>query len=485
MLFHSLDYLLFLPLVAFLHFQIPHRWRWLLLLTASYLFYASWRVEFLPLLMLSTLVDYLVARGLHAVSSPKWRKALLSVSVAVNLGLLMTFKYLAAGWLLVGGTLAQAGFIDKFTPLDIILPLGISFYIFQTLSYIIDVYRGRIEPERHLGYFATYVAYFPQLLAGPIERASQLLPRLRQQRLFSGANLQLGVGLILLGFFKKLVIADRLAQLIAPVAAQPNGYTAWDVVSVPPLLMYQYYCDLSGYADIALGSSLILGIRLAKNFARPFAATSVTNFWFRWHITVTLWFRDYLLLPLAGRRSSLARRAAATLVTGLLIGLWHGAALGWLVAGISAGTMALVENRWRKWRLDHQWLPRSSWQQWAVNGAGRLYVWIIFSFVIGIPVCFGSLEALAIAWQPIAAAWMGADAHQLNGIWNMNNPRFLVPGAAIVALELWQWLDERKIPLAMQRQLPEELIWLTYGLVALAILMFGVLDSTDFLYFKF
>lgn len=487
--FHSIDFLLFLPVVVALYFATPHRFRWMLLLLASNVFYGSWRLEFLPILWLSTGIDYGVGRLLPTVSGKRRRLALLMVSLCGNLGLLLFFKYFA---LAANTTLSlwHGGEPGAFEPIDILLPLGISFYTFQTLGYVIDVYRGRRAPETHAGYFAVYVMYFPQLIAGPIERPGRLLPQLRAKHDFDVGRAAAGGALMLVGYFKKLVIADRLAETVPLVLAAPQDHTPLAVVLASVGSIYRYYADISGYADIAIGASLVIGIQLSRNFDRPLAAASISEFWQRWHITVTTWFRDYLYLPLARRGREWWRKPAATLLTIMIVSFWHGAAWTWLAAGLIAGTVMIVEGAVRRDRR----LARAARSLLGAVGVGdrgvrfvqdssnRLVLWLFL-------ILLGSLVN-AGGWAEAMATWvrMGDLPGQFASLgFGLADVGFLPKTVllAIVGLELYQWLDARRpvFERLTDRGLPTA--WAFYYALAAAILVFGTFDRSGFIYFGF
>ena len=333
MLFNSLEYLVFLPAVVLLYFLTPQRARWLLLLAASYLFYAAWRVEYLALIVTSTLVDYAAGIAMGACATRAERRKWLLLSLLVNLGLLFTFKYADFA---IGSANALGGWLGAgpdWPLLELLLPVGISFYTFQTLSYAIDVYRGEREAERHLGRFAVYVAFFPQLVAGPIERSTRLLPQFVEHHRFDPANLRAGLWLILFGFFKKLVVADQAGLYVDAVYAAPGEAGAAAQLAASYLFAFQLYCDFSGYSDIAVGSAQLMGFRLMENFRRPYVAQSVQEFWRRWHVSLSTWFRDYVYVPLGGSHGTAGRWAWATAVVFLTSGLWHGANWTFVVWG--------------------------------------------------------------------------------------------------------------------------------------------------------
>ena len=315
--FNSLSYLLFLPLVCLVHWRLPHRLRWLWLLGASWLFYFLWEPRAGLLLVGITIVTWLCARGISRSERTSARRLLLALALITALGVLGIFKY--------------AGFFASMLGLDlslrILLPVGISFYTFQTLSYVLDVYRGRIEPEEHFGYYALFVTFFPQLVAGPIERPEHLLPQLREVRTWNRQNLTDGGWLLLSGYFKKVVIADGLASFVDRVFAAPLTAAGSEVILGTILFGLQIYCDFSGYTDIARGSAQLLGIDLMENFKHPYRAESIRAFWRRWHISLTGWFTDYVYIPLGGSRKGIVRQLVNVIIVFLLSGLWHGA--GW------------------------------------------------------------------------------------------------------------------------------------------------------------
>ncbi|NCP19863.1 MAG: MBOAT family protein [Erythrobacter sp.] len=484
MIFHSLDYLLFLPIVAALFFLVPHRWRWVLLLAASNLFYGSWRVEFLALLLFTTFVDFFVAQRLMEVRGKKLRRLLFGASMLCNLGPLIFFKYSA----LLAGTTFYDVRVGNFTLADVILPLGISFYTFQTLGYTIDVYRGKREAETHLGIFAVYVMYFPQLLAGPIERPYKLLPQLREEQVFDLRRAAMGGALILVGYFKKLVIADRLGLLVPPILAAPEAHTSLTVTLATLGALYRYYADLSGYADIAIGSSLIMGIALTQNFRRPYAAVSIAEFWQRWHITVTRWFTDYVYIPIA-RHTKVWSRFVATVVTTLLISLWHGASTSWLVAGGIAGLLMIGEG----WVRRQRGMLAGSSRALARAGVGergsrligrnmnRAVLWFFLLFLGSIVNAPGWDQTYAI-WGKIAH--LPGEALTLSaGLGALQVSKLFL--FAIVALEFYQWLDARRPVFDRLESAGAVVAWPFWWGLAATILMFGVFTGTGFLYFDF
>ncbi|HRT05395.1 MAG TPA: MBOAT family O-acyltransferase [Kiritimatiellia bacterium] len=325
MLFATYTFAVFLAAVWLLHVALPLRGRQILLLAASYLFYCWETPVYGILIFASTVLDYLVGLGLEKTENPRGRKALLGCSLLGNLGMLGFFKYGDFfGENLVGlGRLL--GFAGHWEPMGFILPVGISFYTFQTLSYSIDVYKRQLPAERSLWTFALYVCYFPQLVAGPIERAPHLLPQLCVKHPILLENLVAGAKRILTGLFLKLVVADRLGILVDSVFAAPGTHSAGATWLALMAFVGQIYFDFASYASIAIGTSRMFGIRLRENFHRPLVSASIADFWNRWHMTLTRWFHDYVFLPLGGFRKG-GRRAILNATTVLVLcGFWHGA----------------------------------------------------------------------------------------------------------------------------------------------------------------
>ena len=350
MLFATYTFAVFLAAVWLLHLALPLRGRQIMLLAASYLFYCWDTPIYGILIFASTLLDYLVGLGLARTENPRGRKALLGCSLLGNLGMLGFFKYgdfLGANLVGLGHLL---GFAGHWEPMGFILPVGISFYTFQTLSYSIDVYKRQLPAERNLWTFALYVCYFPQLVAGPIERAPHLLPQLCEQHPVLLENLVAGAKRILTGLFLKLVVADRLGILVDAVFAAPGTHSAGTTWLALVAFAGQIYFDFASYASIAIGASRLFGIRLRENFHRPLVSASIADFWNRWHMTLTRWFHDYVFLPLGGFRKG-GRRAILNATTVLVLcGLWHGARWNFVFWGAYHALLLTGYYLWKFYR---------------------------------------------------------------------------------------------------------------------------------------
>jgi alginate O-acetyltransferase complex protein AlgI len=343
MLFNSFEFLLFFPLVTITYFLLPHRFRWLLVLSASCYFYMAFVPKYIFILATTITIDYFAGLGLEKFKGRN-RKWLLLASILSNIGMLAFFKYFNFA---NENLTLLANFIGWNYPikdLEIILPIGLSFHTFQSLSYTIEVYRGKFRAERHFGYLATYVMFYPQLVAGPIERPQNILPQLHTEQEFNYQRVTDGLKWMAWGMFKKVAIADRIALFVNPVYNAPNQYSGPALLVATLAFAIQIYCDFSGYSDIALGSAQVMGIQLMKNFNHPYFSKSVSEFWQRWHISLSTWFRDYLYIPLGGNRVKKTRWAFNLFATFLVSGLWHGANWTFVIWGALHGLFVLLSN---------------------------------------------------------------------------------------------------------------------------------------------
>lgn len=485
MTFVSLTFLLFLSVVFTLYWVARRRlYQNALLVAASYFFYGWWDYRFCALMLASSLVDFGIGAALAKVDSQSGRRRLLWMSIFANLGLLGIFKYfnfftenfslLAAefGWKLNTGTL------------EIILPVGISFYTFQTLSYTIDVYRRRLEPTHNIVDYLAFVSFFPQLVAGPIERATNLLPQFARTRHFHDVQAAAGCRQILWGFFKKLVIADRLALFVDAVYGAPATMEGPTLALATVCFAFQIYCDFSAYSDIAIGTSKLFGLELMRNFNYPYFSQSIAEFWRRWHISLSTWFRDYVFIPLGGSQASSARRALNVMVTFLVSGLWHGAAWRFLVwGGINGAAVVASSNPSRVTARD-------------VPGGERLFPHPITLLKMSV-----TFTIVCAAWVFFRADTVGDAVMLLQKICTdlFSNSGYLaiatqidtdkVLRKTIVLLGLFlvvEWLQRRKeCPLQMTGW-PLPVRWATYTLVIWATLdLMPRAGAQQFIYFEF
>jgi alginate O-acetyltransferase complex protein AlgI len=350
MLFCSQPFLLFFAAVFTVYWLLPwHRARVWLLLLCSFGFYASWNVWLAGLICLTTAADYTLARLMDRTTDPRPRRLLLVVSVAMNLGLLAYFKYVNFFLQSLEGAVRAAGGSASLPALKVVLPIGISFYTFEAISYTVDVYRRRIPAEKSLAHFMLFILFFPHLIAGPIVRARDFLPQIGRPKRWDWDRLNLGLQLFLMGMVKKLMIADRLALIVDPVFADSARYSTATLWVATLAWALQVYCDFSGYTDMALGCAHALGYKLAKNFDMPYLAANIAEFWRRWHISLSSWLRDYLFVPLGGSRGGRWRTARNLLIVMGLAGLWHGACWPYVVFGLLQGLMLIAHRGFADW----------------------------------------------------------------------------------------------------------------------------------------
>jgi alginate O-acetyltransferase complex protein AlgI len=348
MSFNSLNFLIFLPLVVIAYWVLPQRYRWVLLLTASYGVCGTCAPTFLIWIIASTVFAYTVARLIGGTPRPGRRKALLVLGLVGHLGLLFVLKYLGFADEILSALFGYVGLAYQLRAPDLLLPVGISFYTLQAIGYLIDVYRGEIEPETHLGLFALYMAFFAKLASGPIERAQHLIPQFREPHRLATSRLFSGLRLMLWGMFKKVVIADRLAVYVNEVFGDPGGHASWTIVIATVFSAAHIYSDFSGYSDIAVGVARLFDLDVIQNFHQPYLASSVSGFWRRWHISFSTWLRDYVYIPLGGSRVPGWRRDLNVLLTFLVSGLWHGADWTFVLWGALHGVYLVLERRGKR-----------------------------------------------------------------------------------------------------------------------------------------
>src|SRR3989344_7847529 len=341
MLFNSIQFLIFFPVVTILYFWLPHKYRWSLLLVASATFYMAFIPKYILILLMTILVDYFSALWMEKTGGGM-RKALLVVSLVSTFSILFVFKYFNFFALNLTNLADIIGWNYSIDALGIILPLGLSFHTFQGMSYIIEVYRGNYKAERHLGIYALYVMFYPQLVAGPIERPQNLIHQFYEEHKFDYVRVTDGLKLMTWGMFKKVVIADRLAVLVNWVYNDVHSFTGFPIFVATIFFSFQIYCDFSGYTDIARGSASVMGFDLMKNFDRPYFSKSISEFWKRWHISLSTWFRDYLYIPLGGNRVSKIRWYFNLFFVFLVSGLWHGANWTFIIWGSLHGLYLII-----------------------------------------------------------------------------------------------------------------------------------------------
>jgi alginate O-acetyltransferase complex protein AlgI len=482
MLFNSLGYLFFLPLVTLVYYMLGHKHRWWWLLLASYGFYMAWRPEYALLIFGSTMIDYWAARKMGEQPDKQKRKPWLYLSLLVNLGLLMSFKYLGFFNEAIHDFLGMFGAEYVAPRFDILLPIGISFYTFQTLSYTIDVYRGDREPEKHLGIFALYVSFFPQLVAGPIEKSTRFLPQFLRKVQFNFQRVVDGSKLILWGLFKKMVIADNLAVFVDYVYADPEAYGGNVLILAAFAFMFQVYCDFSAYSDIAIGSAQVLGFDLMDNFKRPFFATSLPEVWKRWHISLTDWINDYMYRPLRKRfPSTLGRYFAIYIIFGTL-GFWHGAGWTFILFGLIHATYITVHHLTQK--LRDKFTQKSGLAK-VPRFKRVLDILITFNLWVFAGIFIRS-NSVSDAWYTITHLFSGDGLLRYKYImseFTMTNFAAIVLGMLVLAIIEFTNKTDLRHPF---HQIPwQPLRWLAFIGMIFAIILFKTRISEAFYYFQF
>ena len=484
MLFNSIDFLIFFPIVFLLYWVFAKNLtlRNIFILISSYIFYGWWDWRFLFLIAISSFVDYYIGKRLGKENDDKKRKLLLFLSLFVNLGFLMYFKY--ANFFIESFAESFTFFGSKLqvSTLNIILPVGISFYTFQTLSYTIDIYRRSLKPTNDIISFFAFVAFFPQLVAGPIERASHLLPQFYVTYKFDYKQVRSGFQLMLWGFFKKVVIADRLAILVNEVYNNPDTYSGPDFIVATLFFTFQIYCDFSGYSDIAIGLARSMGFDLMKNFDSPYFSKSITEFWRRWHISLSTWFRDYVYIPLGGSKRGKYRTYYNLFLVFVISGLWHGAAMTFVIWGAIHGIIIVLEKATKKFR--EKVFIKTQFRKGLVF-SGLVSGLITFS-IVAFAWIFFRANSFADAQYIISSMFSSENGHRLQelGLSEFNVNLSIV---LIVVLLLLEYINKYVNLKAYLNNRNVILRWSFYLVLVCTILLYGVYgdDSPQFLYFQF
>ena len=490
MLFNSIHFLIFFPVVTLVYFVIPQRIRYLWLLGASYYFYMCWNPEYALLIAASTVATYasgLLMQMWRGKGKNRWARWCLVGCLAFNLAILFFFKYYhfaAQSLQAVFGWLGASVTIPAF---DVLLPVGISFYTFQALSYVVDVYRGEIDAEKNILRYALFVSFFPQLVAGPIERSKNLLSQMHESHHFDARRVKDGLLLMGWGFIQKMVIADRIAIVVTEVYSHYTLYTGVQIVWATILFAFQIYCDFAGYSDIAVGAARVMGFDLMKNFRQPYFATSVSSFWRSWHISLTTWFRDYVYIPLGGNRHGRLRKYRNLFVTFCISGLWHGASWNYVVWGALNGLYQIMGEVTKPLRHMAQRCLRIRTQCWSYRLFQRLVTFALVDFAW----LFFRAESCAKAIEMIRHSLRNIGFASILNINRLvlSEEHSFVMFAGLAGLLVVDYLRSRmnlKAALAGQNAVFR---YAVYYLMVLVILVFGVYgpgyDAAAFIYFQF
>ncbi|KIC94316.1 MBOAT family O-acyltransferase [Flavihumibacter solisilvae] len=474
MLFNSFDFLIFFVVVTSLYFALPHKYRWFLLLVASCYFYMAFVPVYILILGFTIVIDYFAGIWLENATGRR-RKMLLVLSLVANIGVLAVFKYYNFINENITTVLYGAGFENPIPYLSILLPIGLSFHTFQAMSYTIEVYRGHQTAERNFGIYALYVMFYPQLVAGPIERPQNLLHQFYEKHEFDIKRVASGLKLMMWGFFKKLIIADRLSIYVDTVYNHPENCEGITFIVATIFFAFQIYCDFSGYSDIAIGSARVMGFKLMENFRRPYFSQSISEFWKRWHISLSTWFSDYLYRSMGGNRVSVPRWYFNLFFVFLVSGLWHGANWTYVIWGALNGfylIFAIVRKKmFAGLQTDFIRLP-----EWLTKTTNILvtFVLICFSWIFfrarNVDEAFYIIRKIAAFEGPLF----------------ITNPNFFFSILGIIMLmgvEFQQEFFKDKISLLNH---PRAIVrYATYTLIIILILMMGVFDGSQFIYFQF
>ncbi len=478
MLFNSFQFLIFFPVVTIIYFLLPHKWRWFHLLISSCFFYVAFIPIYIFILIFTIIIDYFAAIFIEKAEGNN-RKFLLLISIIANVGVLAVFKYYNFFIDNINSLLHSLNINTHTLPFwDIILPVGLSFHTFQAMSYTIEVYKGRQKTERHFGIYALYVMFYPQLVAGPIERPQNLIHQFHEKHFFNNARVAKGLRLMLWGLFMKVVIADRLALYVNAVFGNINDHNGTSLLLGTLFFCVQIYCDFAGYSYIAIGSAQVMGINLMTNFNRPYFSKSISEFWSRWHISLSTWFRDYLYIPLGGKKVPVSRWHLNLFLVFLISGLWHGADWKFIVWGALNGFYLVFANITKKWRLSfNEWIGLSRFPRF--NNITEI---LTTFFLCALAWIFFRANSISDAFLIINKIFSN-QGHLFTG----DNPA-LLPYCAfgIILLFLVEYKGEYfpgKFLFFNNRNI--YIRYLSYVCVIIMILLLGVFDGGQFIYFQF
>ena len=490
MLFNSMQYVLFFPAVTLIYFVLPKKIRYLWLLAASYYFYMCWNTQYILLIFSSTLITYLGGFWIEKTKKANFRKWILAGSLFFNFGMLFFFKYANFSMNAVQRLAGLFHFQIALPRFDYLLPVGISFFTFQAVGYAIDVYRGTIPAEKNFFRYALFVSFFPQLVAGPIERSGKLLSQIKNPKPFSLDQLRNGIILMIWGFFLKIVLADRIAVFVDHVYANIGAFPGWYLIIATILFGIQIYCDFGGYTTIAMGSAKILGFDLTDNFDAPYLSISISQFWRRWHISLTSWFRDYLYFPLGGSRKGKWRKHLNRMIVFLVSGLWHGANYTFVIWGALNGMYQVLGEVLKPLRdraVSALKLNRESFGHKLLCGI-ITFMLVDFSWIFFRAQSISEAGTIIFSMFHDYNPWILIDGSLFNC--GLDTGNFILMLISIVILFCFDVLKRKKINLT--DQICRQDYWFRWMLIALAVcavLLFGIwgpsYDAASFIYFQF
>ena len=489
MLFNSLEFIIFFPIVTILYFLIPYSYRWLHLLVASCIFYMAFIPVYILILFVTIGIDYYAGIQIEG-ASPEKKKPFLILSLIANVGVLAVFKYYNFFIDNMNALLDSLHIQHSMPLLSIILPIGLSFHTFQAISYTIEVYRGNQKAERHLGVYALYVMYYPQLVAGPIERPQNILHRFYEKHDFDYRRVVSGLQLMAWGMFKKVVIADRLSMFVNNVYSTPDQYDGVSIAFSTCCFAIQIYCDFSGYSDIALGASEVMGIKLMRNFRQPYFSKNIGEFWSRWHMSLSTWFRDYVYIPLGGNRVSRGRLFFNLSVVFMLSGLWHGANWTFVVWGALHAVFQITYLLWTQTNISR--ILQEKIPAWIHDGLGLL---LTFSMVC-VAWIFFRAETIGKAWVLVKNLTKGWDVFVLKLMQGYGFLSYFILGnelkelilavVFVVLLFVVDYFCNRYESVRTRiGNMPLAFRWSLYYGVLICIYCYGIFNQSGFIYFQF
>ena len=489
MLFNSLEFLIFFPVVTLVYFVIPKKLKNFWLLVTSYYFYMCWQPAYALLILLSTVTTFLCSIAIDKATIQAAKKASLVLSLCINLAILFLFKYYGFFSENITWLFGKIGIEVNMPVFDLLLPVGISFYTFQALGYAIDVYLGNVKREKSFVTYALFVSFFPQLVAGPIERSKNLLPQFRENHKFEYNRVREGLVLMAWGFFKKMVIADGVATFVTLVYTTPTNYTGLQMIIATVLFSFQVYCDFAGYSDIAIGCAKVLGFKLMRNFNKPYFSTSFSQFWSRWHISLSTWFQDYIFMPFVWtnplRRFGFTNPPviAGVWIVFLVSGLWHGSAWTFVIWGVLHAVFRTIEELMRRYykKPDKHPKPLKYWGKvlWV-------FAWVTFSYIFFRANTIADATYIATHLFSDIGQWFtgGYFVSQLEGLTFFTNKGIALVGSIVfmLAAELWEGKGELSQKICKQKA---PIRWIFYYAVILLILFYGNFGKSPFVYFDF
>ena len=481
MLFSTAAFAVFMTVTFLAYWLLPHKYRWIFILMANAWFYISYDVRYLAVILVTMLASYICAILIEKQDVAKKKKIIMTTGVVVTLSLLLVFKYLNFALYTVAKVLNRLSIPMQETTLRLIMPVGISFYTFMAVGYIIDVYKGKTQAVRHFGKYAIFVSFFPNISSGPIERAGHFIPQIDKEKTFDYDSVVYGARLLLLGLIKKIVIADMMTKYVDEVfnkVPQHQGICfAWATL----LYTFQIYCDFSGYSDMAIGVARMLGFDLLTNFRQPYLSSSIKEFWGRWHISLSTWFRDYVYIPLGGNRCSKTRRDLNLLITFLCSGLWHGASWTFVLWGGIHGICQIIENRIK----EATGLTRE--KEKALTKPVKILLTLLTFCIVSYAWMFFRANSISEAFYIVRSMFTDLSISGAMEQMTMSGRSVVKTTLAIILLIIFDLFNERKDMLMQLSRLKAPLRWVIYIVSAIVVIALKVNNqfAQEFIYFKF